>query len=209
MEQLAQQRNRLNSLTRTRTIAIVGLFSALSAVLMYVKFPLPFLPPFMDFDVTGVVELLGGFLLGPIPAITIIVLKNLIKLVLMGTGSAFTGEIQNVILGIAFVLPATLIYHRKKTKNRAILGMVVGTVLCAITAVFSNLYFIIPAFSVLYGMSMDQIVAMCNAVNPLIETPLEMALWGIVPFNLIKSGVSACLTVMMYKKVSIALKIEG
>ena len=78
----------------TKNLALTGIMGGLAAVLMFFRFPLPFMPPFMDFDFAGLVEIIGGFALGPIAAVFIVVVKVLVKLVLMGTNSAFTGEIQ-------------------------------------------------------------------------------------------------------------------
>ena len=173
-----------------RQIAVIGLMGALSSVLMMtLKFPLPFMPPFMDFDLSGLVEIIGGFLLGPAAVVFIILVKLLIKLAVMGSGSALTGEIQNFLLSCAYAVPP-----------------VIGSVLCAAVAVVTNLYLIIPFYVSLFGMTMDDIIAMCSAVNPLMKNPFTLALFGIVPFNLIKCGISSVATVLVYKKVSKPLK---
>ena len=104
---------------KTRNIALIGIMGGLSAVLMLFRFPLPFMPPFMDFDFASLPEIIGGFAMGPVAAIFIILVKILIKMAIMGTNSALTGEIQNVLLSCAYVIPAVLIYDRKKTKRRS------------------------------------------------------------------------------------------
>ena len=141
---------------KTRNIALIGMMGALAAVLMMIRFPLPFMPPFMDFDFASLPEIIGGFAMGPVAAVFIILVKILVKLVITGTSTAFTGEIQNVLLSCAYVLPAVLIYDRKKTKGHAVAGMAVGTLVCAVVAIFSNLYMIIPFYVNLFGMTMDE-----------------------------------------------------
>lgn len=175
-------------------------------MLMLFNFPLPFMPPFMSFDLAGLPEIIGGFILGPIAAVFIILVKILVKFVMMGSSSAMTGEIQNVILSCAYVLPAVLIYNRHKTKKTAAFGMAAGTVICALTAVFTNLTIIIPFYVNLMGMSWDGIVEMCTKVNPLMKDPATMAVFGIIPFNLIKNGVVSLLTFLVYKKISQPIK---
>lgn len=190
-----------------RQIAVIGLMGALSSVLMMtLKFPLPFMPPFMDFDLSGLVEIIGGFLLGPAAVVFIILVKLLIKLAVMGSGSALTGEIQNFLLSCAYAVPPAVLYWRGKSKKSGEIGMVIGSVLCAAVAVVTNLYLIIPFYVSLFGMTMDDIIAMCSAVNPLMKNPFTLALFGIVPFNLIKCGISSVATVLVYKKVSKPLK---
>lgn len=168
--------------------------------------PIPFMPPFMDFDLAAIPELIGGFALGPVAAIGIILVKILLKFVLMGTSSMFTGEIQNLLLSCAYVLPAVIIYHRKKSKKSALLGMIVGTIVCSITAVFTNLYIIIPFYASLGNMTVQSIVDMCAAVNSLMKDTLTLAIFGIVPFNLIKGSASSLVTYILYKRLSGPIK---
>lgn len=192
--------------SKIKEISLIGLMGALGMLLMLFKFPLPFMPPFMDFDLTGLVEIIGGFMLGPVAAIFIILVKVLLKTVIMGSTSMLTGEIQNFILSCAFVLPAVLIYQHHKTRKSAVVGMIVGTIICAIVSVFTNLYLIIPFYVNLFGMSMESIIQMCSAVNPLMKNPFTLAVFGIMPFNIIKNGVSSMLAFILYKKVSKPLK---
>lgn len=193
---------------KVKKMALVSILGALSAVLMiFFHFPLPFMPPFMDFDLSSLPEMIGGFALGPVSAILIIAIKIVLKLCMIGTSSMFTGEIQNFILSVAYVLPAVLIYQKNKTKKSAIIGMGVGTIVCAIVAVFSNIYFIIPFYAKLYsGMSFETVIGMCTAVNPLITNSISLAIFGIIPFNLIKNGIVSVLTVLLYKKISHLIK---
>lgn len=186
----------------TRELTLCGLMGGLCAALMLFRFPLPFMPPFMDFDFTGLVEIIGGFVMGPAAAVAIILVKVMIKALTQGTTSAWTGELQNIILSCSYVLPAVLIYERRKTKKMAVIGMAVGTILCAIIAVFTNLYMIIPFYASFSGLTLDNILQMCSAVNPFISSKLALALFGIIPFNLIKNGTLSILAFIVYKKLS-------
>ena len=190
----------------TRELTLCGLMGGLSAVLMMFRFPLPFMPPFMSYDFTGLVEMIGGFTMGPVAAIAIIVVKMLLKALTQGTSSAWTGEIQNIILSCAYVLPAVLIYDRNKSKKSALIGMVTGTVICAIVSVFTNLYLIIPFYASFSGLTLDKILSMCMAVNPLLSSKWSLALLGIIPFNLIKNGSLSLFTFLVYKKMSRQIK---
>ena len=186
----------------TKNLALIGVLGALGAVLMLLRFPIPFLPPFLSFDFTGIPELIGGFALGPFSAVLIIIVKILIQLIISGTNSMFTGEIQGILLSCALVLPASLYYQYHKTRKGAMVGMSMGIVCCTVVSIFTNLYMIIPFYVSLYGMNMDMIIAMCTKVNPAMDSLWKMVLLGIVPFNLIKTGVNAVLTFLIYKKIS-------
>lgn len=195
-------RSKLN----TKEMALCGLMGGLCSVLMMFRFPLPFMPPFMDFDFAGLVEMIGGFTMGPLAAFAIILIKIMLKCLTQGTSSAWTGELSNLILSCSYVIPAVLIYRRHKTKKTAIIGMSVGTIVCAVMAVLTNLYLIIPFYASFMGLTMDKIIAMCEAVNPLLNSEWRMALLGIVPFNLIKNGVLSLLAFTVYKKLSRQIK---
>lgn len=189
-----------------KKIVLIGMLGAIGAILMFIRTPLPFMPPFMDFDLASLPEMIGGFALGPMAAVFIILVKILAKFAMLGTSSMFTGEIQNFLLSCAYVLPAVWIYDRHKSKKSAIQGMVVGTVICAIVAVFTNLYIIIPFYASLGNMTVQSIIDMCSAVSPIITNTFTLAIFGIIPFNLIKNGVASIITYVVYKKISIPMK---
>lgn len=189
-----------------KEIALIGILGGLAGLLMLYKFPLPFMPPFMDFDFASVPEIIGGFALGPVPAILIIIVKILVKLVFMGTNTMLTGELSNVLLSAAYVIPAVLIYDHMKSKRSAEKGMLVGTIICSLMAVLTNLTFIIPFYVSLFDMSMEQIIAMCSEVNPFVTNTVTLAIVGIIPFNLIKCGVASIITMLVYKKISPLMK---
>lgn len=191
---------------KVKKIAFIGLMGAVSAVLMLFRFPIPFMPPFLSFDLSGLMEMLGGFMFGPMAAACIIVVKILLQLVMQGSFSLGTGELQNLILSCSYVLPALIIYHRNKTKKMAITGMAVSTIFVSVMAVFTNLYLIIPFHVKLFGMSMDDIITMCRTVNPAMKNVTSMAVFGLLPFNLIKYGVTSLVTFIVYKRLSRVIK---
>lgn len=187
---------------KVKTIAFVGLMGAVSAVLMLFRFPIPFMPPFLSFDLSGLMEMLGGFMFGPFAAVCIIIVKILLQLVMQGSLSLGTGELQNFILSSCYVLPALFIYHRNKSKKTAAAGMAFSTIFVSVVAILTNLYLIIPFYVKLFGMTMDDIIGMCSAVNPAMKNAMTMALFGILPFNLIKYGVTSLVTFIVYKRLS-------
>jgi len=187
---------------KTRDLTLIAMLGAICCVLMHIDFPLPFMPPFMNFDLCGLVELIGGFAMGPLQAFCIILVKILLKLATEGTTSAFTGEVQNVILSCAYVLPPVILYHRNKTKKTAIKGMAIGSVFCSILAIFTNLYIIIPFYMALMGQEMDYFIQMCAEVNPMVQNAVTFVILGVLPFNLIKCGINSVGALVLYKRLS-------
>ena len=123
-----------------------------------------------------------------------------------GTTSMFTGEIQNFILSCAYVLPAILYYRKNRTKKGAITGLLLGIIISVVIAIFTNLYLIFPAYIYLYGMSWDQILGICAAVNPYISTKISFVAFSVIPFNLISRCTTSIITFLLYKKISKPIK---
>ena len=143
---------------KTRDLTMIAMMGAICCILLHIDFPLPFLPPFMNFDLAGLVEIIGGFAMGPLQAVCIILVKILLKLAAEGTSSAFTGELQNFLLSCAYVLPPVIMYHQKKSKRTAIIGMAISSVFTGIVAIFTNLYIIIPFYMALMGQDMLSLI---------------------------------------------------
>ena len=184
---------------KIRMIALIAIFGALAAVLMVFRFPLPFMPPFLSFDLAGVPELIVAFTFGPLAGILVVVLRILLQLVISGTNSMFTGELQGLMLSLALVLPASIIYQHNKTQKGAIQGMVAGSITNVVVAVFTNMVIIIPFYVALYGMDMDAIISMTQAVNPYVDSTFKLVLLGIIPFNIIKNVATCLVTFVIYK----------
>lgn len=184
------------------TIAKIGILSAIAVIVMLFDIPLWFAPPFYKIDLSEVVVLIGGFALGPIAAVCIESIKILLNLMINGSDTAFVGEFANLIMGISFVLPACLIYKHKKSVKMAIIGMIVGTISLAIVGGIVNLYIMLPVYSTAFGMPLEAIIKMGNALNPNITSLNSFVLLATTPFNLLKGVLSLGVTLLLYKKLS-------
>ena len=191
---------------KLRRLTTAALCGAVAFVLMYFSFSVPVLSLFAEFDFSALPELIGGFILGPVGAIEIIVVKILLKLVFKGTSSMLTGEITNFILSVAYVLPALLYYRKDKTRKGAVIGLAIGTGISVVISIFTNVFLTFPFFIWLYGMSWDGIIEMCAAVNPWISNIPTFVAFSVVPFNLISRVVTSLITLLVYKKLSVPMK---
>lgn len=185
----------------TQTLCFIGLFGALSTVLMLFKIPLFFAPSFMKLDLAELPAIIGSFMFGPLAGVCIVIVKLALNLLINGTDSMYVGELSNLVLSSCYVLCASLIYHRRKTKKTAAVALVISVFFTSIVAVISNTLFIFPAYAVVYGLSMDSLVGMAGAVNPLVHDTFTMMLWSVLPFNLVKYGVVSAITFLVYKKL--------
>ena len=199
-----------NSMPRTnspaRRVALVGVFSAIAAVLMLFELPLWFAPSFYELDFSEVPILIGAFALGPVAGVLTELVKILLNLVINGTNTAFVGEFANFVMGCAFVVPASVIYKRKKNRQHAMIGLVAGTVIMSAAAVFINALVLLPAYAKAFGMPVDAFVQMGTAINPAINGIWTFVLLAVAPFNLIKGVLVSVITVLLYKHISPILK---
>ena len=188
------------------SIALVGMLGAVSAVLMAISIPLPFAPSCLRFDISELPALFAGFFLGPLSGGVVVIIKNLLKLLIQGTDTAFVGEMMNIVGSLSFVLPAALVYRLNRTKKGAILGMLLSTVGVSIVCIFLNAYVAFPLYSRLYGLPMEAIVKMGSSVNPLIHDEVSLMAFGVFPFNLLKHGVTSACTYLVYKRCGNTLR---
>ncbi len=184
-------------------IAKIAILGALAFIVMLLEFPLPFIaPPFYKLDLSEVIVLIGGFALGPISAMCIEALKNILNIIFTGSSTAYVGELANFIVGSCFVVPASLIYHKNKKKNTAILGMIIGTICLVLAGALMNGFVLIPLYSKLFNLPMDVILGMGQAIFPAIKNVFTFVLYCVCPFNLIKGVAVSLITLLLYKRVS-------
>lgn len=189
-----------------KNIAKVSILAALGAILMLIKIPLFFAPNFISLDLAEIPSLLASFSMGPILGFVTVVLKNLINIIINGSDTFFVGELSNIIVNGTFVIVAGIIYKHKKTFSNAIFSLVIATILMTLVATTSNYFFIFPFYAKLYGAPLSYFVEATHAINPLVNSYLDLMIFAIVPFNLIKGTIISILTCLIYKHVSPILK---
>lgn len=171
----------------------LSLLSAIAVILMYIDFPVMPIFPWLKIDLSDVPALMGAFAFGPLAGVIIELMKNLLILIVKGTGTGFVGELANFLVGVALVWPAALVYKKNKTKKTAILGMVLGVLCIEVVGILANVYLLLPA----YGMAMSKAELM------------QYVTVGLIPFNGIKSILVCGITYALYKKVSVSIfKVE-
>ena len=100
------------------------------------------------------------------------------------------------------MLPASIVYHSRPSRQRAILGLVVGTLIMTVFGSAFNAVYLLPKFSALFGMPLSAIVAMGTKVNGAITSVSTLVLFAVVPFNLLKGLAVSLLTMLLYKRIS-------
>lgn len=190
----------------TQKIAMIGLFGALSTILMMFEFPVPFAPTFYKLDFSELPIMIVTFAYGPVAGILTEFIKILLKVMFRSTTTAFVGELANFCVGAALILPSSIIYIFSKTRKGALLGSIAGTLTMAVFGSLFNAIYLLPKFAQMYGMDISALIGMGSAVNPAVTNIQTFALMIVVPLNLLKGGLISALTIVLYKKFSPILK---
>ena len=209
LEKAARKKNDVREpILGTRKMAMIGMFSAIAMILHLFDFPLPFAPAFYKLDFSELPILVGTFAFGPAACVTMEFINILLKLFVKGTSTAFVGDLANFVIGCSFILPASVIYAFRKDKKTAIAACIIGTAILTVFGTAFNAVYLLPAFSRLYGMPLDQLLAMGSAVNPRVKegSIISFVVACVAPLNLIKGASVSIVTLLIYKPLSPIIK---
>lgn len=181
----------------TVDLCFVGVMSAIAIVLSFtLKIPMAFFAPWLSLDLSYVPMMLTGFALGPVAGLFVLLITNILHL--FASNSGMVGQLADVIMGICFLIPSTIIYKYVHSRKGALLGMAVGTVCLIVGGIISNLYILLPLF--LGAGYADKLVGMG------FESVGNLVLVAVAPFNLLKGVVVSAVTFVLYKHLSRLLR---
>ena len=178
----------------TKKMTTVGILCGMALVLALTLY-IPIVPAvsFLKYEPKDVVMVVGGFIYGPMTVVLMSVIVSILE-IFFRAGNLLD-VIMNVISTVALAGTAALIYQKKRTKNGAVLGLSLGVVLTVILMLIWN-YIVTPIY---YQMPREAVVA--------------LMIPGLLPFNLIKYGMNAGITLVMYKPIVNVLRrfkmVEG
>lgn len=196
---------------RVEYIVKIAMYSALAFVLYNIKFPLPFMfPSFLDIQISEIPALIAGFSMGPISGCLVIIIKGLFKSAI--TSTSFVGELTDVLLGICFVVPSSLIYNSKKNKKTALIGLVVGSLLLTVMAIIVNRFISVPLLIKVSEGGWEPLLNMASSLYNRDITKETFYKWylgvGILPFNLLRCFIVSAVTYFLYPRLKRPLKLE-
>lgn len=171
--------SKLNLMTK------IGVLSALAYIVMFFEFPLPFFPPYLKIDLSDIPAIIGAFALGPVAGTIVELVKNILHLITK-TETGGVGELANFLTGASFVIAASLIYFKNKSKKNAVIGLSVGTVVMTIVMCLANYYILLPFYT---GM-------------PSTAETIKLIMASTLPFNLVKGIMVSIITILIYKSLS-------
>jgi len=101
------------------------------------------------------------------------------------------GCIMNIVQTLSFACTASVIYKKKHTLSGAVIGLASGWLITAIVMLLWN-YLVTPLYM---GYPREAVV--------------ELLLPAFLPFNLLKGGLNASITFLLYKPIVTALRKSG
>ena len=168
-----------------KQMVVMALLAALAYVVMvFIRIPVI---SFLKYEPKDVIITIGGFIYGPLASLSISLIVTLVE---MGTVSdtGWIGAVMNFVSTAAFVLPATIIYKKMHNLKGAVIGLVSGVVSMIIVMLLWN-YILTPLYM---GYPREAVAKMLPTV--------------FLPFNALKGGLNAALTMLLYKPVITALR---
>ena len=174
----------------TRYMAVVAMFTAVAFVAVLLAKVIPNVAGFLSYEPKDAVIVIASFIFGPMTGVIISLLVSFIEMISISTTGIY-GFLMNVVSTCAFVVPAAWLYKKDHSQKGAVLGLGLGVVLMAIVMVVWN-YIITPFYM---GVPREVVSGMLASV--------------FLPFNLIKGGINAALTLLLYKPIVGALRKAG
>lgn len=173
------QRNHLRTLI---ALALLAAIAFVSTALLRIP-----VVSFLKYEPKDIVIAIAGFIFGPLPALGMTVVVALIECFTI-SDTGLWGLLMNVIASASFVLPAAILYKKRRTIGGAVTGLVFGGILAVVMMLLWNLL-VTPIY---LGYPRSAVA--------------DMLLPVFLPFNLLKCSINALLTILLYKPVSRALQ---
>lgn len=188
---------------KIRTIAVIGIMSAIAVVLQFLEFPIPLMPSFIKFDFSDLPGLITAFAFGPIAGILVSLLKNVIHLLVTQSGGV--GELANFIIAAFFTGTAGLIYKFNRSRKGALIASLCGSLTSAVAGIAANYFIIYPIYYKI-AMPEEAILGMYQSILPSVDSILKSLLIFNLPFTFVKGLIISCICFLIYKKLSPVLK---
>ena len=174
--------------SKTKKLTTVAMLCAITYVVMAVgRIPIVL---FLKYDPSDVIVTLGGFIWGPMTSCIVSVVVAVIEMITVSE-TGILGCIMNIVQTLSFACTAAVIYKKKHTLSGAVIGLVSGWIISVFVMLLWN-YLVTP----LYMGYSREVVA-------------EMLLPVFLTFNLLKGGLNASITFLLYKPVITALRKSG
>lgn len=173
------------NIRKTRKLTTISMLCALAYVAVVAgRVPLVL---FLKYDPKDVVIVIGGFIFDPSVSLAISLVVSVVQMVTI-SGTGILGCVMNIISSCSFACTAAYVYKKKHTLTGAVLGLFCGCI-CQVAMMMLWNYLIAPIYM---GYPREAVV--------------ELLLPAFLPFNVVKSGLNAAITMLLYKPVVTVLR---
>ena len=166
----------------------VAMFCAVSFIAVLIGRIVPNIAGFLSYDPKDAIVVIAGFILGPAASAIVALIVSFIEMITISTTGPY-GMLMNFISTCAFALPAAWFYKKSHSYKGAVIGLGFGVAFMVLCMVLWN-YIITPLYMV--NTTRADVAAMLVPI--------------FLPFNLVKGGINAGLTLLIYKPVVNALR---
>ena len=168
-----------------RKLTVMAMLVAISVILVWlIHFPLFPAAAFLEYDPADIPILIGTFAYGPVAGLLLTVAASAVQALTVSAQSGLYGFLMHVISTGLLAVTAGIIYRFKHTRGGAAVALGSGTVAMVAGMLVAN-HFITPVFM---GVPTEMVDGMLLTV--------------FLPFNLIKAGINALVTFLVYKPIS-------
>lgn len=172
---------------KVKKITTIGILCALAMIVnMFAFMPLVPTVTWLTYDPKDIIIVIGGFIYGPMTSLIMSGICSVLEIMIKG--GTILDVCMNMISTCSFACVAAAVYKHKHTKQGAMIGLLLGVVITVINMTIWN-YIVTPIY---YGMPRAAVVA--------------LLLPGIIPFNILKAGLNAGITLFVYKSVVAILR---
>ncbi len=170
---------------KTKKLTTIGMLCALAYVVAAVgRIPLVL---FLKYDPKDIIIAISGLIFGSLTSFLIALIVSLIEMVTISE-NGIIGCLMNIISSCSFACTAAFIYSKRRKLSGAIGGLFCGWSCQVVVMILWN-YLITPFYM---GYPREAVV--------------ELLLPAFLPFNLIKGGLNAAITMLLYKPIVTALR---
>ena len=174
--------------SKTKKITTTAMLCAIAYVVVVIgRIPVVL---FLKYDPKDIIITLGGLIWGPMTSFIVSVIVSLIEMVTISENGVL-GCIMNIVSTCSFACTASVIYKKKRTLSGAVIGLVTGSLMMVLVMLLWN-YLITPIY-----MGYPR------------EAVAKLLVPAFLPFNLLKAGLNAGFTFLLYKPVTTALCKAG
>ena len=169
----------------TRTLVSLAMLAALSFLAVaLIRVPVVL---FLSYEPKDVILTLTALIFGPLAGIGVTVVVSLVEMITISS-TGILGFLMNVLASASFLVPPALLYRKRRSLFTAISGLVLGTLLMTGVMLLWN-WIITPIY-----MEADR------------SYVTSLLLPAFLPFNLIKGGLNAGITLLLYKPIVYGLQ---